>query len=107
MLLEYYVSTALLDLRRLRMLEGRIVLNATLDKMNLASDALNEVRGAWERVRPTLAASDPDGLATFEDSLSAQRTALDQRDRLALATCARQAIATINGMQGLPYAARE
>ncbi len=95
---EYYLSTPLLDLRRLRMLEGRIVLHTTQRKMNLASDTFNEVRSAWEGMRPTMAELSPDVRAAFEDSLSAQQTALNKYDREALATCARQAIATINGM---------
>jgi len=104
-LFEYYPATPPLDVRRLRMLEGRVVLNAAQDQMNLASAAFDEVRRAWESVRPTLAEASPDTLAAFEGNLSAQRTALDQRDRNALAACARQAIATINGMQRLPSSA--
>ena len=106
-LFEYYAPTTPLDLRRLRMLEGRIVLNAAQDKMSPASDAFDEVRSAWGRVRPTIAESRPDALAAFEDSLSAQQAALNKPDLAALAACARQAITAINGMQRLPYAARK
>jgi len=96
-LFEYYSPTTALDLRRLRMWEGRVVLNATQDQMDRASDALREARSTWGRVHRTIEAqSGPDTATTFENSLSAQRTAVHKRNPNTLVTGARQAIDAVN-----------
>lgn len=89
---EYYAPTIPLDLRRLRMLEGRIMVQAVQNRTDLASDSLKEIRTVWKRLRPTVEAqSSPEAAAAFEDCLLAQQAALDRYDPDALVACARQA----------------
>jgi hypothetical protein len=107
-LFEYYLPDAPLDLRRLRMLEGRIVLNATQDQIGPASDTLKEVRNLWARVRPVVGTeSSPDAIAKFEDCLLAQQAALNNRDPDALAACARQAVDAMSETLRVPYKKKE
>lgn len=105
-LLEYYTPTVPLDLRRLRMLEGQVLLSATQNRIDPASDTLKEVYRVWERVRPEVEArSSADAVGTFEECLAAQQAAVDQRDYKVLTASARQGIDRVNEM--LPLAASE
>ncbi len=97
LLLEYYLPEAPLDLRRLRMLEGRILVNATQNRLAPALAAFEEMRRVWERVRPAVAAEfSEEAVGAFEECLSAQQAALNSRDYEAFAAWARQGMDRVN-----------
>lgn len=83
----------LLEWRRLRMLEGRLLLHAVAGRLDRAQSTLTEVRTVWEHLRPALETpSQPDVPAQWDDGLAAQQEALNHGDPAALAVCARQAL---------------
>jgi hypothetical protein len=103
-LFEYYNPAIPSDLHRLRVLEQRVVLDATDGRIDAVAATLKEARDAWRRVRATVTAnSSPSVTAAFETNLRAQEAALRRGDSEELAAQARQAMDLIQGMQRLSY----
>jgi len=102
-LFDYYRPGFPPDLRRLRVLERQVVIDAEARDFNNMSGTLNRITYVWRDVRPTvLARADDATMQAFEDNIAAQEAALRTRDAPTLAYRAGNVLALLDEIQH-PY----
>jgi hypothetical protein len=101
-LYQYYRPGIPPELRRLQVLEKRIIIDAASKDLDSASTALGRLATTWQRVRPTVLARGGDHTVLIVDTnLADQRAALDAGDEEALAARAQIALTLIRELQRL------
>jgi len=102
-LFAFYNPTLPPDMNRLAVLERRILLDSADGDLTSASDTLDRVRGAWDRVRTRISGHVGHTVVSeFDRRIADQQAALDANDGDKLSATARQALTMIDQMQR-PY----
>lgn len=103
-LIGYYNPDRPSALHRLALHENRIMVEATNGDLTAASRNLENVRIAWNRVRPTvLIRTEEVVVQGFDQLIDEQRVAIQTGNLPRLASGARTALQMINDMQQLNY----
>jgi len=103
-LIGYYNPDRPSGLHRLALHENRIMVEATDGDLAAASRNLENVRIAWNRVRPTILVRTEDVVVRgFDQLIDEQHAAIQTRNLPRLASGARTALQMINDMQQLNY----
>jgi hypothetical protein len=103
-LMEYYHPTVPGDLRRLAVLERRIMLAAWEGKPDTAAGTMIEIRRLWIRVRPTVVDHSSEEVArAFDYTLAKQQVALNAQEPRTVSTYAQNALIALTEMQQLSY----
>jgi hypothetical protein len=103
-LIGYYNPDRPSGLHRLALHENRIMVEATDGNLAAASRNLENLRVAWNRVRPTVLLRTEDVVVRgFDQLIDEQHVAIQTRNLPRLASGARTALQMINDMQQLNY----
>lgn len=103
-LMEYYHPRVPGALRRLAVLQRRILLEAWEGRTDTATDTLIAVRETWRHVRPLVVARSSEQVArAFDDNLAAQQEALDAGEVIVLGDRAETALIALREMTQLSY----
>jgi len=103
-LIGYYNPERPSGLHRLALHENRIMVEATDGDLAAASRHLQDVRVAWNRVRPAVLIRTQDVVVRgFDQLIDEQNEAIQARNLPRLASGARTALQMINDMQQLNY----
>jgi hypothetical protein len=90
------------DLGRLDVLERQVALDVAANDFRAAADSLAKANAVWARLKGVILAHNGSDTATqFENRLTAQRTALDQKNASALATEASKSLELVDALEQL------
>jgi hypothetical protein len=90
------------DLGRFDVLERQVVLDVAASDFTAAADSLAKTNAIWARLKPIILARNGSDAATqFENSLSAQQIALDQKSASALTTEANKCLELVDVLEQL------
>jgi len=99
-LFDYYHPTTPPDVRRLAVLQRRVIMDVTAGDFNSASKGLGHLDQMWLRIKPTVQErTDAEVIRTLEDHIAAQHAALATGDWQDLAAHARETLALIDLLQ--------
>jgi len=99
-LYEYYHPAIPPDLRRLEILEGRILIDLGYNAIDSISATLSRANSVWQRLRPiVLAHTDEKAVQTVGHELDLQKAALAVHDLTRLTSSTETTITLINDIQ--------
>jgi len=99
-LFEYYHPTDGPDMRRLAVLQRRVLIDSAAGDLNSASKTLSNLDQMWQRVRPSVETrTDAEVVQALQDNIAAQRAALATGDRAALTASAQDTLSLIDQMR--------
>ena len=103
-LMEYFNPPMPGDLRRLAVLERRILVDCWEGKLDNVSDTLIDVRRAWGRVRPIIVdRAGAEVALAFDDNLADQQAALNGLEAETVGDYAENALLALHEMQQWSY----